>query len=211
MRMLAPVAIVIAVVVGAKLLIENILGIDTAPMVEGWIQSAGTSEALLIVTLLAVDILLPVPSSLVMIVSGAAFGVWWGSVLALSGSIAGEWLGFELARRYGARASTWLVGPTDTERLARLFSRHGAAAVAISRALPILMETLSVVAGLSGMRRRTFLAASFVGTAPIVVAYAYAGAASREAGSVVPAIIITIAVFGLGWIAYRARLTASAE
>ena len=210
MRMLAPIGLVIAVVVGSKLLVENILGIQTEPMVEAWIQTAGTNEAVLIVALLAVDILLPVPSSLVMIVSGAAFGVLWGSVLALAGSIAGEWLGFELARAYGPRASAWLIGRTDTDRLARLFSRHGAAVVAISRALPILMETLSVVAGLSGMRRRTFLAASFIGTAPIVVVYAYAGAASREAGSLVPAIIITMAVFGFGWIAYRARISGPA-
>ena len=34
-----------------------------------------------------------------MVLSGAAFGVLWGSVFSLVGSIGGEWLGFELVRR----------------------------------------------------------------------------------------------------------------
>ena len=81
---------------------------------------------------------------------------------------------------------------------------HGAAAVAVTRALPVVMETMSVVAGLSTMRRGTFLLASAIGTAPIVVVYAYAGAMSRETGSLVPAIVILIAVAAAGWVWYRA-------
>jgi uncharacterized membrane protein YdjX (TVP38/TMEM64 family) len=69
------------------------------------------------------------------------------------------------------------------------------------------METMSLVAGVSTMRRRTFLWASAIGTAPIVVIYAYAGAMSRETGSVVPAIVILMAVAGTGWILYKARGT----
>ena len=55
------------------------------------------------------------------------------------------------------------------------------------------------------MNRGSFLAASVFGTAPIVVIYAYAGAVSRQTGSLVPAVIMLIAVAGLGWILFRAR------
>jgi uncharacterized membrane protein YdjX (TVP38/TMEM64 family) len=193
-------------VIGSKLLIENVLGVDLEPWLQSWLTHAGAGSAAIVIGLLASDILLPVPSSLVMILSGVAFGVVWGSVVALIGSIGGEWLGFEIVRKYGRRASARIVGDEEIEKLARVFARHGAVAVVVTRALPVVMETMSVVAGLSRMPRGTFLAASFIGTLPIVVVYAYAGAVSRQTGSLVPAIVILLAVAGFGWVIYRARL-----
>ena len=200
------IAAVAGFVIGSKLLLENVLGIDIEPWLESWVTHAGAGSAALVIGLLASDILLPIPSSLVMILSGVAFGVLWGSVVALVGSIGGEWLGFEVVRRYGRRASARIVGDDEIERLARVFARHGAAAVVVTRALPVVMETMSVVAGLSRMSRGTFLAASLIGTLPIVIVYAYAGAVSRQTGSLVPAIVIVLAVAGFGWVVYRARL-----
>jgi uncharacterized membrane protein YdjX (TVP38/TMEM64 family) len=205
-RVLTLVGGVAATIIASKLLIENVLGIQLEPLVQSWIADPGTGSATLIVALLAADILLPIPSSLVMVLSGAAFGVWRGAALSLVGSIGGEWLGFEVVRHYGRRASARMVGDEEIDRLSRVFTKHGAAAVAVTRALPVVMETMSVVAGLSAMKRSTFLIASLIGTAPIVVVYAYAGAVSREANSIVPAVVILIAMAGLGWIVYRARM-----
>lgn len=203
-------AILIGAVAGAiilsKLLIENVLGIRSDSLIESWMGRAGTGSAVVMISLLAADLFLPIPSSLIMVLSGAAFGVLWGSIFSLVGSIGGEWLGFELVRRYGRRASSKMVGDDELERLSRVFARHGAAVVVVTRALPVVMETMSVVAGLSKMKRTTFLVASLLGTAPIVVVYAYAGAVSRQTGSLVPAVIMLIAVAGLGWVVYRARL-----
>ena len=202
------VAVVAASVVILKVLVENVFGIQLEPMVRSWLDDPGAGAALTIVALLVADVALPIPSSLVMVLSGAAFGVVGGSVVALVGSIGGEWLGFELVRRYRRRASRWLVGDdVEVDRFARMFERHGAVAVAVTRALPVVMETMSIVAGLSYMSRRDFLVASFIGTAPIVLVYAYAGALSRETGNLIPAIVMLIAVAGFGWVLYRARLS----
>lgn len=204
MRSAALVAIVAAFVIGSKLLIENVLGFSFEPWARSWMAGAGAPAAAVVVGLLAVDIFIPVPSSIVMVLSGAAFGVFWGSVLAFVGSIGGEWLGFELARKYGTRLSTRFIGDdAERRRLNAILLTHGAAAVAVTRALPVVMETMSIVAGLSTMRRGTFLIASAIGTAPIVVIYAYAGAMSREMDSVVPAVVILLAVAAAGWIWYR--------
>ena len=197
---------VAAFVIVSKLLIENVLGVNLEPWLQSFVTDAGAGSAAVVIGLLASDILLPIPSSLVMILSGVAFGVVWGSAIALVGSIGGEWLGFEIVRKYGRRASTRLVGDEEVERLARVFARHGAVAVVVTRALPVVMETMSIVAGLSRMSRGTFLLSSLIGTLPIVVVYAYAGAVSRQTGSLVPAIVIVVAVAGFGWVIYRARL-----
>jgi len=199
---------VAAFLIAAKLLVEDVFGLRLDPLLRAWIADAGTGTAAIVIALLAVDVLVPIPSSLVMMLSGAAFGVPAGSLIALVGSIGGEWLGFELVRRYGRRAADRFVGGAESERFRHLIARHGAVAVAVTRALPVVMETVSVVAGLSAMRRRTFLLASLAGTAPIVVVYAWAGAMSRQTGSLVPAVIIAIAVVGFGWVLYRARFAA---
>ena len=114
------------------------------------------------------------------------------------------WL--QLWLNYYRGVSGRIVGEAEIRRLERVFARHGAAAVVITRALPVVMETMSVVAGLSAMRRSTFLLASVAGTAPIVVVYAYAGAVSREMGSLIPAVVMLIAVAGGAFIWYRASM-----
>ena len=199
------IAVVASVIIASKLLVENVMGIALEPAVVSWLDNAGVGSAALIVGLLAADVLLPIPSSIVMILSGAAFGVAWGSVLALVGSVAGEWLGFELVRRYGRGMANRLGDEREIADLDRLFKRYGAAAIVITRPLPVVMETMSLVAGLTAMSRWAFLAASFIGTAPIVVIYAWAGARSREVGHLLPAVVMLVAVSGAGWLWYRYR------
>jgi uncharacterized membrane protein YdjX (TVP38/TMEM64 family) len=180
MRRIATLILGVAgAVIASKLLVENVLGIQTDALIEAWMSRAGTGSAIVMMSLLAADLFLPIPSSLIMVLSGAAFGVLWGSAFSLVGSIGGEWLGFELVRKYGRRASSSIVGDEELDRLGRIFARHGAAVIVVTRA---------------------------AGTAPIVVVYAYAGAVSRQTGSLVPAVIMLIAVAGLGWIVYRARI-----
>jgi len=204
-------AILIASVAGAiilsKLLIENVMGLSLDAIATAWLSRAGAGTALTVVALLAADLFLPIPSSIVMVLSGAAFGAFWGGLLSLIGSVGGEWLGFELVRHYGRRASGRIVGDEEIERLGRVFARHGAAAIAVTRALPVVMETMSVVAGLSTMTRRTFVVASLIGTAPIVFVYAWAGAVSRQTGNALPAAIMLLAVAAFAWVIYRARMT----
>jgi uncharacterized membrane protein YdjX (TVP38/TMEM64 family) len=204
-RWAALLLLVAAAVIGSKLLVENVLGIPMESLASRWLDQAGLGTATLIVVLLAADVALPIPSSLVMVLSGAAFGVLWGSLVALVGSIVGEWIGFELVRRYGRGVSKGIVGADEFERFSAFFERHGILAVMLTRPLPVVMETMSLVAGLSTMSRRAFLGASLAGTAPIVVVYAYAGAVSREIDSIVPAVVILIAVAACGYAWYRAR------
>ena len=204
-RSLVLFAVIAGLVIGSKLLVEDVLGVPLEQMAIDWLDDAGLGSAGLIVALLAADVLLPIPSSLVMVLSGAAFGIVWGSLLSLTGSILGEWLGFELVRRFGRRVTRSVAGDDELAQVNRFFERHGAIAVLVTRPLPIVMETMSLAAGLSGMTRRVFLIASLVGTAPIVVVYAYAGAVSREAGSLLPAAVILVALAAAAWLWYRSH------
>jgi uncharacterized membrane protein YdjX (TVP38/TMEM64 family) len=204
-RWLTLIVLVAATIIASKLLVENVLGIPMEALAARWLTHAGFGTAALIAILLAADVALPIPSSLVMVLSGAAFGIWWGSLVALVGSIVGEWIGFELVRRYGRGVSRGIVGADEFERFSTFFEKHGTLAVMLTRPLPVVMETMSLVAGLSTMSRAAFLGASLAGTAPIVVIYAYAGAMSRQVDSIVPAVVILVAVAACGYGWYRAK------
>lgn len=209
-RLSRTAGLILAIAAGvilSKLVIENLLGLDLSTLVTRWADDPGLGTVAVVFALLAVDILLPVPSSLVMILSGSLLGVMWGSVVSLAGSLGGQWMGYELARRYGRAAAARLVGDQDLRHMSDLMARHGAVAVVVTRALPVVLETVSVVAGLAGMRRATFLLAALAGTAPIVVVYAYAGAVARDTGNLVPAVLILVAVAATGWMLTR-RTTA---
>lgn len=197
---------VVAALAASKLLIEDVMGLSLEGLLRARMAQAGPGTAALVIALLVADVAIPVPSSLVMVLSGAAFGVTGGTLVALAGSIGGEWLGFELARRYGRGLTRRMMSDADLEQMGRLFRDHGALAVMLTRALPVLMETMSLVAGVSRMPRRAFLWASLAGTAPVALAYAWAGAMSQETGSLLPAAIILVAITGLGWAVYRARV-----
>ena len=186
-----------------RFLIEVVLDFRADAYVEGLMQEPGWGAALLIVTLLSIDLFLPIPSSLVMVLSGVLFGTVWGGVLSLVGSLVGNYVGFELARTYGRGVAARLVGQSQIESMTRIFSRFGAATVIASRPLPILMETLSVVAGLAGLSRSTFLAASVVGTIPVCFAYSYAGTFAIEAETVFVTILAIVAVPALAWLLFK--------
>jgi uncharacterized membrane protein YdjX (TVP38/TMEM64 family) len=199
-----------AAVAASKLILENLLGIDFAQMASGWISTPGRGAAFAIVALLIADLVLPIPSSVVMVLSGALFGVTVGALLSFVGALGRGVIGFELARRYGRSGAARLVGDGEVSRLERTFERYGAGAVFMTRPLPIVQETMSVIAGLSAMRRRTFLLATIAGTIPEVLIYAYAGSVSRETGNVVPAMLILVTLTGIGWMLYRGRTKTAA-
>ncbi len=144
---------------------------DPAP----WLEGAGVVAALLGVGLLVVDVALPVPSSLVMIAHGALFGVVVGTLLSLVGSLGVALLGFALGR-HGGRLLERLVSPAEWAQADRLLHRWGALAIVVSRPVPLLAETVAVLAGASPMSWGQAAAAAFVGSLPAALLYALTGA-----------------------------------
>jgi uncharacterized membrane protein YdjX (TVP38/TMEM64 family) len=182
------------------LLCEGVLRIPLTHIVHRLITEPGVSAALAIVLLLSLDLLLPIPSSLVVILSGAMFGTIGGGMLSLLGFLTGNMLGFELTRRYGRGLAQYLVGEDELQKMNHAFARYGTIALLLSRPMPVLMETLSVVAGLSTTSRGTFVLANLLGTIPLCFLYAYAGASARQVQSIVPAVLIGLCTPAVGWI-----------
>jgi uncharacterized membrane protein YdjX (TVP38/TMEM64 family) len=164
---------------------------DPEPVLQGaplWAAAAG-------VGLLMIDVVLPVPSSLVMIAHGAAFGPLLGASLSLVGSLGAALLGFAVGRRGGPLLDR-LVGGDERCRADALLDRWGVLAIVVTRPVPLLAETTVVLAGASGLGWRRAAVAALIGGAPAAVLYALAG--SVAAGLANPAAVFALVLLLAG-------------
>jgi uncharacterized membrane protein YdjX (TVP38/TMEM64 family) len=147
---------------------------------------------------LAADLLLPVPSSMVATLGGAQLGIALGTLCAWIGMTIGSMAGWWLGRSAGGRALAGLADD-ERERLLGQQRRYGPLAVVLSRPLPLVAEAAAIMAGATGMGWREFLLAAGSGNLAIALVWSIAGAMGRDAdslqwmliGSLVVPVVIT--------------------
>lgn len=167
---------------------------DPGPLLAegGWIAAAVG------VGLLVVDVALPVPSSLVMIAHGALFGVVGGTLLSLLGALGAALFGFWIGRRGGPLFAR-LVPEDERRRADALLQEWGDLAIVVTRPVPILAETVAILAGASPMRPGRMVLATLAGALPAALLYALTGATARSLDNTVLVFTLVLLVAGLFW------------
>jgi uncharacterized membrane protein YdjX (TVP38/TMEM64 family) len=145
------------------------------------LKSAAQDEwvAALSYALLASDIVLPVPSSLINTFAGAQLGWWQGTLVCWAGMSTGAVFGFALARAFTPLAQRFMKAG-DRERMREAVGRWGWVVVVSLRGLPILAEASVLLAGIERMPWRTFLPAVLLSNLVLAAAYSLLGAVSRQ-------------------------------
>ncbi len=197
-------ALMLALLGLAELLDLQLLTDDSPDLGEAGLGAAAASFALL-----AGDVLLPVPSSGVMIANGALFGPVAGALLSLAGSEAAALLAYAVGRRGGALLDR-VVSPADRERAAALLDERGIVAIVATRPVPVVAETTAILAGAIGMPLGRFAWAAAAGALPPAVAYALAGAVAERFGAALVVFGGVLALSALVWLAGRRRATSTA-
>ncbi len=163
----------------------------------------GATTGLLIMALLVADVLIPVPSSLLMIANGALYGIPVGTAFTVVAATGAAVLGWALGRG-GARPAERFIPTAERLRAQALVERWGVLAVIASRPVPIVAEAVAIVAGLAGMRLRELLPAAVLGSLPAALLYAATGAGLARLDNV---LLVFGLVFGLAvltwWIGTR--------
>lgn len=158
---------------------------------------------LLIAVWLTLDLFLPVPSSLLMMLAGAILGWHAGWIVASIGAMGSALLGFGGCRRWGKPLFERVTGTADVERIKTFFEQHGVWAILLSRSVPMLTEIISCIAGLSAMRFRLFFGVSLAGTVPLCIVYAWAGNRALDESAIGWAVVLAFSVPALGLLAYK--------
>lgn len=182
---------------GMFALVES-LGIGVLSDPSGTLSGGGLGVALIAVSLLVADVVLPVPSSIVMVSLGAAYGLVVGAALATAGSVLAAILAFAIGRR-AERTLNRFVSERDSAAFASWFAARGDLAIILSRPLPIVAETVAGLAGTTTMPARRFVLVAIAGTLPIAVAYSAAGAAVAESDNGPVIFVLVVAVAGMFW------------
>jgi uncharacterized membrane protein YdjX (TVP38/TMEM64 family) len=164
-----------------------------------WLNHGGMLAATLGVSLLVADVLLPVPSSLVMVAHGAIFGVVKGTLLSLVGSTGAAMFGFWLGRR-GGRLLERCVPTEERERANYLLDRWGTLAIIVTRPVPLLAETVAIMAGASRMGWGRTMVAAAAGSLPVALLYALTGASIANFANTALMFVLVLLVAGFFWV-----------
>lgn len=151
--------------------VERVVG--AMERARGWAWAAG-------ILLLMADLLLPVPGTVVMSALGAVYGVLLGGIFAAAGSFFAGMLGYGVGRFFKEKTAKKWLGERDFQRGNQLFNKGGGWVVAVSRALPILPEVISCMAGLVRMPFWKFCLALACGSVPMGFLFAWIGRAGIE-------------------------------
>jgi uncharacterized membrane protein YdjX (TVP38/TMEM64 family) len=175
-----------------------------------WLRQGGVWAAALGVALLIADVLLPVPSSLVMVAHGALFGVFAGTLLSLLGSTGAAVFGFWIGRR-GGKLLERLVTAEERERANAMLERWGTLAVVVTRPIPLLAETVAIMAGASPLGWGRTVLAAFAGSLPPALLYALTGASAGRFQNTALMFLFVLLITGLFWIVGRQIAPAKRE
>lgn len=168
-----------------------------------WLSEPGRWGAAAIgLGLLTGDVFLPVPSSLIMVANGALFGIVGGTLLSVAGGLTASAAGFALGRR-GSAVLHRFVPEDERRRADALLRQWGDLAVVVTRPIPILAESVAILAGTSPLGWRRFLAASAAGTLPAALLYALTGATAARLDSVILMFGLVLLVAALVWLGGR--------
>jgi uncharacterized membrane protein YdjX (TVP38/TMEM64 family) len=164
----------------------------------------GLGSAVVSIGLLSLDVLLPIPASVIMVLNGALFGLVWGTLISFVGCLGAGWIGFAIGRM----GNTWLermVTPAEAQRVNHLLARWGLLAVILTRPVPLLAETTAVMAGASRLSWWGMTWALALGALPTALLYAMTGAAVWSLDGTYLSIMLVVAVSALFWLFRHGR------
>jgi uncharacterized membrane protein YdjX (TVP38/TMEM64 family) len=163
-------------------------------------------SATVIATLLASDVFLPIPSSILAAAAGVVLGFGWGAATVWAGMTASCLLGYAFGAR-AARAAGRFVGEAGMARASNLAARYGDYALVLCRPIPVLAEASVIFAGIVKRPFSRFLSMTTWSNAGIALGYAAIGAYSMRVDSFLLAFLGAIIVPAVAMVAGRLFLS----
>jgi uncharacterized membrane protein YdjX (TVP38/TMEM64 family) len=171
-----------AAVMGAILVAARYFG--AAPLRELllWISSLGSTAPLVFVPSYVVACVLFIPASILTLSAGFLFGVVRGSIYVSIAATLGATVAF-LIGRYAARqwVATRLASYPKFKAVDEAVAHEGWKIVALTRLSPLFpFNLLNYAFGLTNVRVRDYVVASWAGTLPGTIVYVYLGSLAGD-------------------------------
>ena len=166
---------------------------------KAWMLSARPYAWAIGIALIVSDLFLPIPAAPVMAIMGEMYGTLVGGIIATVGSMLAGLLAYGLSRWLGIKAARMLASDSELNDLQEFFDSWGAAGIIGSRALPVVPEVMTILAGLANMHFGRFLLALTLGSVPIGFAFAWLGETNGASSSLL--LILTL-IPAIAWCIY---------
>ncbi len=145
-----------------------------------WIRSLGLWAPIGFIVLYTIGTVLFLPGTIFTLIGGAAFGLFWGSVLGVIAATIGATGAHYTARWFGKdfiQQSTTKRFPAISHYKARL-QQNGFLTVLVLRLTPLIpYNGLNLALAYSPIKMKDYIAGTFIGVAPGAIAYVYLGEA----------------------------------
>jgi len=200
MRWTIVIVILLALILVPFFLFEESFNQFAADVAKGegsrWVAAAS------IAALLAADVFLPIPSSIVSTAAGVLLGFWGGAAAIFVGMTLACLIGYFTGSRVSGSARRF-VGAEGLARAEGVARRYGDWAFVLCRPVPVLAEASVILAGLVKTSFGRFLALTTLANLGIALGYAAIGAYSMRLDSFLSAFIGAMLVPGLALLIAR--------
>lgn len=181
-----------------------------------WIQSSGALVYVLAPAFTVAVAILPIPAEIPAMVNGLVFGPLWGTLVTWLSALVGAQISFDLARRYGRPLGERVLPARLLDRADSLVCASGWPVLLGLRLIPTVAFTaVNWAAGLTMLRRSTFVWTTAVGILPGAIVFTSAGSGigafmrARGRYSTVALIVTGVALIGFGMWMCRRLMTGS--
>lgn len=175
--------VVVALVLVAVIFVARRFGAGaTLKLALDWISSLGALGPVVFIAIYVIACVMFLPGSILTIGAGVIFGVLWGSIYVSIASTTGATVAF-LVGRYLARdwVARKLEGNSKFKAIDDAVGREGWKIVALTRLSPIFpFNLLNYAFGLTKVRLRDYVIASWAGMIPATVMFVYIGSLSGD-------------------------------
>lgn len=213
MRLLIYLALVLASIFASTFLIIKFTGLLTLDDIKAALTFAANSDpvyvALLVVLLLFSDLFIAMPTLTICVLAGYFLGGWWGGASASLGMMLAGLTGYSLSYHLGPGLLLKICKkPRELASMQQLFNTNSGGVILLCRALPILPEVVSCLAGVNRMPLLHFLAFYSLATLPYGFIAAQAGSRSSLTNpmpAILTAICLSLFFWLSGWMFLRSR------
>jgi len=179
-----------------------------------WLSDLGRLAYVVAPLVMTVVAILPLPAEAPALANGVLFGPFIGSVITWSGALAGAWISYEIAARWGRSIARRFTSDDVVVRIDRGVERAGWWGLLVLRFVPVVAFTaLNWGAGLSGVPRWRFLWTTALGIAPGAVLFTSSGfglgALWRRSPPLAGGLLILLVAAGFVWAFRRQQPAAS--
>ncbi|WP_394171920.1 TVP38/TMEM64 family protein [Guptibacillus hwajinpoensis] len=158
--------------------IRSFLSLDSLSLLADYFRSLGIwAPFISIALMIAQGIIAPLPSFVITAANGLAFGIPLGIIISWTGGMAAALVMFLLARILGASFVEKITKKSDLLAKANRYSgENGFFLILVARIIPIVsFDIISLIAGLSNIKFRSFVIATGIGQIPGTVLYTIVG------------------------------------